>query len=91
MIRPLRDILVIRPDKQPGTIGLLHLPDMGTSSNKSGCVCEVLAAGPKVELAKVGTKVLVPAYGSHPAGEEVICDGQRVILLRERDIHGILS
>ena len=91
MIRPLRDLLVIRPEKTPGMVGLIHLPDLGTSANKSGCICVVVAAGPKAEHAKVGTRVVVPAYGSHPAGDEVVCDGEKLTLIRERDIIGIAT
>ena len=91
MIRPLRDLLVIRPEKTPGMIGAIHIPDLGTSQNKNGCVCEVLAAGPNVELAKVGTRVLVQAYGSKPAGDEVMVDGVPMTLIRERDIAGVLE
>ena len=90
MIRPLRDLLVIRPDKKPGMVGALHLPDIGLSGNKSDVTCTVVAAGPKVELAMAGTKVLVPAYGEHPAGDEVMCDGEKLTLIRERDIIGVL-
>ena len=46
MIRPLRDLLLIKPDKTPGMVGLLQMPDIGFSGNKSWSVCEVLAAGP---------------------------------------------
>lgn len=90
MIRPLRDLIVIRPLAVPGKVGLIHLPDLGMSSNKSGCVCEVIAAGPKVEAAFVGVKVHVPAYGSHPAGDEVVCEGETLTIIRERDINGIV-
>ena len=91
MIRPLRDLLIIRPEKPPGMVGALHLPDIGLSGNKSGCPCVVVAAGPKVELATVGKRVLVPAYGSHPAGDEVQFGGETLTLIRERDIHGVLE
>jgi co-chaperonin GroES (HSP10) len=91
MIRPLRDLLVIRPEKTPGKVGLLHLPDMGSSSNKSGCICKVVAAGPKTVLAKVGDRILVQAYGSHPAGDEVMCDGETLTMIRERDIDGVFN
>ena len=90
-IKPLRDLLVIRPVKEPGKIGLLYVPNIGMSSNKSGCVCEVVAAGPKVELAKVGTRVLVQAYGSHPAGDEVRVGDEILTLIRERDLDGVLT
>lgn len=90
MIRPLRDLLVIQPEKTPGKIGLIHLPDMGTSQNKSGCICRVMAAGPKAVLAKVGDRILVQAYGSHPAGDEVMVDGETMTMIRERDIDGVI-
>lgn len=109
MIRPLRDLLVIRPEKTPGMIGALHVPDIGLSGNKATCVCEVMAAGPGFHprihdgrkkglyrerfvptQSKVGDRVLVESYGSHPAGDEVICDGETLVMVRERDIVGIL-
>lgn len=89
-IRPLRDLLIVRADKTPGMVGLIHLPDMGSSGNKSSCTCTVVAAGPKVQLAHVGSKVLVESYGSHPAGDEVVCDGETFTMIRERDLVGVL-
>lgn len=89
MIRPLRDLLVIRPLKQPGMIGLIHIPDTERCRDKTGVWAEVVAAGPKVELAHVGTKVHVAAYGSHLAGDEVTVDGEVLTLIRERDINGV--
>lgn len=92
MIRPLRDLLVIRPiGKPPGKIGDIYIPDLGTSQNKNGCICEVLAAGPKVELAKVGSHVHVMAYGEKPAGDEVTINGEKCIMIRERDITGVVT
>lgn len=91
MIRPLRDLLVIRPDKTPGMVGLIHLPDLVTSGNKSSCVCTVVAAGPRVELATVGSKVLVESYGIKPAGDEVECEGETLTMIRERDLVGVLT
>ena len=91
MIRPLRDLIVIRPLAVPGMVGAIHLPDLGFSTgNKSGCVCEVVAAGPQVEAAFVGKRVHVPAYGSHPAGDEVVCEGEKLTIIRERDINGLV-
>ncbi len=89
MIRPLRDLLVIQPEKTPGMVGLLHLPDLSTSRNKSTVVCKVLAAGPKVTTATVGSRVVVESYGIHPAGDEVIVNGQTLAMIRERDIVGL--
>lgn len=91
MIRPLRDLLVIEPEKAPGMIGLIHVPDRGDSGNKTGCICRVVAAGPQVELAKVGRSVLVQAYGAQPAGDQVSFDGRTLTLIRERDIDGVVE
>ncbi len=92
MIRPIRDMLVLRIVKEPGKIGRLFMPDLGTMQNKNGCVCEVVAAGPKAVLAKPGKKVHVPAYGDKPASDmEINHEGEKVILIAERDITGVLT
>ena len=83
-------MLVIRPDKEPGKVGLIFIPDMGTSSNKTGCVCTVVAAGPEATEVHVGDKVLVQAYGSHPAGDEVTINGVVHTMIRQRDLDGVL-
>lgn len=87
--RPLRDLLVIRPLATPGMIGAIHIPDSGLQRDKTGVWCEVIAAGPKAELATVGKRVHVCAYGSHPAGDEIIVNGEKLTLIRERDINGV--
>lgn len=91
MIRPLRDVLVLRPLAQPGKIGLLHIPDTEKQRDKTGAWAEVVAAGPDVVLATKGKTVHVHAYGSHPAGEEFIYGGEKLYLIRERDINGVKS
>lgn len=87
-LKPLRDLLVLRPLEKPGMIGSLHIPDFEKQANKTGVWCEVLAAGPSIQAASVGTKVHVAAYGAKLAGEEVVYDGHKCVLIRERDIHG---
>lgn len=89
MIRPLRDYLVLRPLAQPGMIGRIHIPDSEMLRDKTGVWCEVVAAGPTVELAKVGWEVHVTAYGSHPAGVEVEHAGEKLVVIRERDVNGV--
>jgi co-chaperonin GroES (HSP10) len=92
VIKPLRDLLVLRVVKEPGKVGRLFVPDLGTSQNKNGCVCEVVAAGPKAVLAKKGDQVHVPAYGDKPASEmEITHEGEKLILIAERDITGVLK
>lgn len=89
MIRPLRDLLLLRPLAKPGMIGSIHIPDFEKQANKTGGWCEVVAAGPKVELAHVGKRVHIAAYGAHWAGDEVIVEGEKLVLIRERDIDGV--
>ena len=40
--------------------------------------------------AKAGDKVMVACYGTHFAGDEVNIGGEKFIIIRERDILGIL-
>lgn len=91
MIKPLRDLLVLRPiGKPPGMVGLIHIPDNEKLANATGGACEVLAAGKDCVLAKKGSKVYVKAYGDHFAGDEVHHDGEKLIMIKERDIVGVL-
>lgn len=91
MIRPLRDMLVLRVVAPPGKIGLIHIPDTERQEDKTAAWCEVVAAGPKVELAHVGKKVHIHGYGSHTAGVEIDHQGEKLVLIRERDINGVLT
>ena len=92
MIKPLRDYLVVRYEgARLGVVGSLWLPDTEKLANKTGGVCEVLACGPKVVAAFPGTRVHLNAYGEHLAGEEIIHEGEKLILIRERDINGVVQ
>ena len=92
MIKPLRDLLVLRVVKEPGKVGRLFVPDLGTSQNKNGCICEVVAAGPKAVLANKGSKVHVAAYGDKPSSDmEIDHEGEKLVLISERDITGVLT
>ena len=90
MIRPMRDVLVLRPLTRPGMVGLIVIPDSGRQRDKTGGYCEVVAAGPKSVLAKEGAIVHVTAYGDHYAGEEFQHEGETLVLIRERDINGVV-
>ena len=106
MIKPMRDLLVLRLVTQPGKVGALWMPDTDMQSATTSCVCEVLAAGPGAQrtdskgkprgpvipcTAKAGDKVVVKAYGSHPACEqEFEHEGEMLFIERERNIVGIL-
>ena len=93
MIRPLRDMLLLRPiGEPPGKVGLIHIPDGDRLSQATGLRAEVVEAGPKVELATKGKTVYVKAYGSHAASDmEVEHGGEKMFLLRERDIVGVFT
>lgn len=91
MIRPLRDVLVLEPLTKPGMVGLIHVPDSGKLRDKTGGYCKVVAAGPACVLAKKGDKVHVAAYGSQYAGEPFEHEGKKIVLLRERDINGVVA
>ncbi len=110
MISPLRDLLLLRPIEAPGRLGLLWVPDIGKSGNKSSVVCDVLAVGPgwherhfegpkkgllrarfNKMTVKPGDKVSIAAYGGHFAGDEVEHNGEILVLIRERDINGLVA
>ena len=91
MIRPLRDYVVVRKlGDQAGMIGLIHIPDTEKLANKTGTWAEVIAAGKDVRDAHVGRKVHVTVYGSHLAGVEIEEAGEKLSMLRERELNGIL-
>jgi co-chaperonin GroES (HSP10) len=90
MIRPLRDVLFLRPSTEAlGMVGLIHMPEISKLSCKTTAVCEVVAAGPKARDVKVGSKVRVEVYDKHYAGDEAVVEGEKLIVIRERDIVGI--
>lgn len=92
MIRPLGDYLVLQPfGKKPGMVGLLHMPDTGTLATATGCLCRVLAAGPKADQVKAGDVVHLKAYGAHPAGLKVLHEGKALVMIRQRDINGVVT
>lgn len=91
MIRPLRDLLVLRPKAKPGMVGLIIIPDSGKQRDKTGGFCEVMAAGPLATETPVGTVVHVTAYGDKFAGEEVNCGGETLLMIRARDVNGVLD
>jgi co-chaperonin GroES (HSP10) len=114
LIRPLRDILVLRVLPQERTkVGGLYMPETGDAAFANTIRCEVLAAGPGMlrdvnqrtarltkpkqafipTTAKVGDTVLVKSYDGKPAGEKIENPddpAETLVLIRERDISGIL-
>jgi co-chaperonin GroES (HSP10) len=86
MLRPLRDLILVRPCSPVRMVGMLHIPDSQQSArNQTFHHATVLAAGPLVKQAVTGKSVFI----SDLAGDELQIDGERVFLLREKDIVGI--
>lgn len=88
MIRVLSDRVAVEHLPGVGMIGAIHVPNVTKSSkNQTFTRAKVVAAGPKVELAKVGTTVLVSEF----FGDEVDVDGKRYWIGRERDLVGVIE
>lgn len=88
MIRPLRDLIVIKPCSPVGMVDMLYVTNITKSAaNQTFHYAKVLAHGPKVVLAFEGTTVLVSEF----AGEEIQLDGEKVWTVRERDIIGVVD
>lgn len=86
MIRPLSDRIVIEALPGTGMVGIIHMPNTKNAKNQTFHYASVLAAGPKVELAKAGTKVFCSEF----FGDEIECEGRKVRVGRERDIVGVI-
>lgn len=90
-IKPLRDYLVIRPLTKPGMIGGIYVVD-----DKNSLMAEVVAAGPECGRGKFwdvdkGDTVHVAAYGMTAAGAKIQLGDQKVIMIRARDINGVVD
>ncbi|MCR4600387.1 MAG: co-chaperone GroES [Clostridia bacterium] len=89
MIKPLGDKVVIkRVEAEEKTQGGIIL---ASSAKETPQVAEVLAAGPgtdevKMEV-KVGDKVIFTKYG----GNEVEYDGEKLIILSQKDILAVIE
>jgi chaperonin GroES len=100
-VRPLSDYLLLKPLAKPGMVGALYLPDCDSLDVKNGALCEVLASvgppprQPSGDLipmeVKVGDKVHLAAYGTTAAGAKIKINGEDRILIRARDINGIVE
>jgi len=94
-IRPLGDRVIVEPIEQEETIagGMLVLPETAKEKPQQGAV---LAVGPgrydedgeRIAMdVKVGDRVLFAKY----AGTEIKLDGQKLLILKETDILGVLE
>lgn len=89
-VRPLRDYVVLEPEAMPDRIGEIFLPGTDKLRNKSGGFAKVIRVGPKVEHARIGDRAHLSAYGHHWAGVEIREEGKLLVLIRERDLNGIV-
>lgn len=93
MLKPLGDRVVIRVlEQEEKTVGGIYLPD---TAKEKPCEGEIIAAGPgklqedgsRVALdVKAGDKVIFSKY----AGTEVKYDGEKYLIVSERDILAIM-
>lgn len=92
-LKPLADRVVLKPIEEISkTKSGLYIPDTAKEKSHMG---EVLAVGPgKVHDGKlldmsvrVGDKVLYKEY----AGEEIKIDSEKVIIIDEKDILGVIA
>lgn len=92
MIRPLRDILVLQPFGRPPLMaGALHLPETHAQKGATGCLCRVLAKGPTADEVEMYDIVHIKCYGPYPAGVLVVHEGMNLVLIRQRDINGVIK
>ena len=78
-----RRVLLRRP-ATADKIGSLYLPD---SAKRRPQEAEVVAVGPEVETVSPGMRVLIGRY----AGVEVDYGGEKLVLVWERDLLGVLE
>lgn len=93
MLKPLGDRVVIRVlEQEEKTVGGIYLPD---TAKEKPCEGEIMAAGPgklqedgsRVALdVKAGDKVIFSKY----AGTEVKYEGEKYLIVSERDILAIM-
>lgn len=89
MIKPLRDVIFINPIERVDKVNGIYITDITKSTRNQVFVkARVLAAGPDVELAKIGTTILVTEYWDETKQQ---MDGLEVWHGRERDIVGVLT
>ncbi len=92
MIRPLYDRVVIRRLKEEEKVGSLFIPEVGKEKPAQGVILAVGAgrkpdSGGTIPLdVVVGDKVLFGKY----AGNEVEIDGEKLVILSESEIMGVL-
>ena len=92
MIRPLYDRVLIRRLKEEEKVGSLFIPEVGKEKPAQGVILAVGAgrkpdSGGTIPLdVVVGDKVLFGKY----AGNEVEIDGEKLVILSESEILGVL-
>lgn len=92
-IRPLRDRIVVRREEERKSAGGIVIPDTATEKPVIGVV---IAVGPGKTLdngsvlapvVKVNDKILFGKY----AGTEVELEGEKLVVMREDDVMGIIG
>lgn len=87
MIKPLGDRVLVQPGvKEETTPGGIIIPDKNDGNEKPG-VGTIIEIGPKVDLVEKGQQIIHQAY----AGTFVTVDGEKMLMLKQDDILGVLS
>jgi len=93
MVKPLGDFILVRIIDSEKEVGDILLPDIGQERPTLGEVVELGSGvldkyGDKIEFeVRKGDKVLMPKYG----GDEVVKDGKKYFLTKERNILGVFD
>jgi len=93
-LRPLADHVVVLPEHQPDvTPGGIIRPESAKEVPMQG---EVLAVGPGVVEPGIGTRVLAVSVGDQVlfgrySGIEFTLDEQKLLIMREADVLGVLT
>lgn len=81
--RPLAKRILVQPLAPESKVGALYLPENSKEQPQQGTV---IAAG-QIESVKVGDTVVFARYG----GAEVTLDGQKLLIIEEDNILGVVD
>lgn len=88
IILPTFDKVLVRKDEAPSKIGVIVIPPSYRDMQKLAVVTgTVVATGPEVEYVTPGMYVVVSQY----SGSQVKVDGVEYTVLREQDVHVIIT
>jgi len=88
--KPINGKILVKPDEHIGMIGMIHIPEPRTTRQKKttrGTVVN-LPVGTNGDCSvKIGDHILFNQW----TGESVVLDGERLLLMDEEEILGVLE